>query len=227
MNRCLCLSLTGLLLALCACRTAHRDSTNQPLELFNGKNLRGWTCVLEQPGVPCDAVWSVREGILICAGKPLGVLQTERPFTNFRLLVEYRWAPGGQPGNSGILTRINGPARPLPRSAEVQLKHGNAGDVLGLQGMQVQPGQPRHFEVRGHAVAGDISGVRKLVDAEKPPGDWNTIEVLASGGSYTVWMNGQQINHAVGVEIQSGPLGLQSEGGEIHFRRVALWPLPD
>jgi hypothetical protein len=225
MKRHFLFALAGAVCALTSCRTPDEGAVNRPLELFNGKNLAGWTHVLEKPDVPRDAVWSVRDGILVCAGKPLGVLQTERAFTNFRFVLEYRWAPGDKPGNSGILTRINGPARALPRSAEVQLMHGSAGDVLGLQGMRVLSGQPRHFELKGHKVAGDISGVRKVVGAEKPPGEWNRIEVLAEGGSYTVWMNGQQINHAVGVEMLAGPLGLQSEGGEIHFRRATLTPL--
>jgi hypothetical protein len=40
-------------------------------------------------------------------------------------------------------------------------------------------------------------------------------------------MNGQQINQVIGVEVIAGPLGLQSEGGEIHFRRATLTPLVD
>jgi hypothetical protein len=195
--------------------------------LFNGKDLVGWAHVLAEPNLPREAVWSVRQGILVCKGTPLGVLQTERAFTNFRLLVEYRWPPGSKPGNSGILTRINGPARPLPRCTEVQLQHGNAGDVLGLQGMQVASGQPRYFEVMNHAVAGDIRGVKKSADAARPAGEWNRVEVLAKGDTYTVWMNGTEINQATGVEVRSGQIGLQSEGGEIHFRRVTLTPLPD
>ena len=99
--------------------------------------------------------------------------------------------------------------------------------MLGLQGMQVAGGQPRYFEVMNHAVAGDIRGVKKTADAERPGGEWNRVEVLAQGDSYTVWMNGQEINQARGVEIRSGQIGLQSEGGEIHFRRVTLTPLPD
>jgi hypothetical protein len=155
----------------------------------------------------------------------LGLLYTKESFTSFRLELEYRWAPGKKPGNSGILTRINGPARALPRCAEVQLQHGNAGDVLGLQGLTVAAGQPRFFEIKAHKVAGDITGVKKTADAEKPAGEWNQIEVLAEGGHYTVWMNGQQINDVTGVEIMAGPIGLQSEGGEIHFRHVNLTPL--
>lgn len=220
-------SALGLLLALTSCRQLRPGDDSRPLELFNGKNLAGWQHVLEDPNVPREAVWSVKNGLLICNGTSLGVLHTANKFENFRFVLEYRWAPGGQPGNNGILTRINGPARALPRCAEVQLKHGDAGDVLGLQGMTVAAGQPRFFEIKAHKIAGDIAGVRKLADAEKPPGEWNCVEVLAQGDGYTVWMNGQQINQATGVEVAAGPLGLQSEGGEIHFRRATLTPLPD
>lgn len=205
------------------CRTPQPADT--ALELFNGQNLAGWTHVLEDPTVPMEAVWSVRDGILICQGKPTGFLQTTQRFTNFRLFVEYRWAPGKEPSNSGILTRIQPPPRPLPRCVEVQLRHGNAGDVIGLQGMRIGAGQLRHFEGRSPAV-GDISGVRKLVDAEKPPGGWNQVEILAKDDEYTVWINGQLVNHVRSVTRAAGPIGLQSEGGEIHFRRVRLIPLP-
>ncbi len=214
-----------VMFGLTGCNTATQNSSDKATELFNGRNLDGWMHVLAEPAVPRAAVWTVQDGMLICNGTPLGVLHTKRAFTNFRAVIEYRWAPGTTPGNSGILTRINGPARALPRCAEVQLKHGDAGDVLGLQGMTVAGGQLRFFEVKAHQVAGDIAGVKKLVDAEKIPGEWNHLEILAEGGTYTVWMNGQQINKVTGVEIMPGPLGLQSEGGEIHFRRVSLTPV--
>lgn len=218
---------TTVLLLLTGCKTAETDSVGAARELFNGKDLVGWRHMLADPAVSREQVWSVRDGLLVCQGNPLGVLHTKGKFTNFRFVLEYRWAPGTKPGNSGILTRINGPSRALPRTVEVQLMHGNAGDVLGLQGMQVVGGQPRYFEIMNHAVAGDIRGVAKLTDAERPGGEWNRVEVLARGDHYTVWMNGQQINEARGVETVAGPIGLQSEGGEIHFRRVTLTPLSD
>lgn len=219
--------VTLIAVTFTACNTPRPGTAGRPITLFNGKNLEGWDHVLAKPNVPREAVWSVRDGVLICKGDPLGVLQTERAFANFRLVLEYRWAPGTKPGNSGILTRINGPARALPRCTEVQLQHGNAGDVLGLQGMLVASGQPRYFEIMNHAVAGDIRGVKKIADAEKSGGEWNRVEVVAKGGSYTVWMNGQEINQVNGLEVRAGQIGLQSEGGEIHFRHVVLTPLPD
>ncbi|MGA4579573.1 3-keto-disaccharide hydrolase [Limisphaera sp. VF-2] len=221
-------ALGGLLLGLwfgtVGCQTP--TSSSQGLALFNGRDLAGWTHVLEDPTVSRETVWSVRDGILICQGKPTGYLRTTNRFTNFRLFVEYRWAPGKEPSNSGILTRIQPPDRPLPRCIEVQLRHGSAGDVLGLQGMRVAEGQPRFFEARGNPVAGDISGVRKLMDAENPPGEWNLVEILARDDVYAVWVNGKLVNEARGVTRAAGPIGLQSEGGEIHFRQVRLVPLP-
>jgi hypothetical protein len=215
---------SALLLGGTGCQTP--TSTSQGVALFNGRDLTGWTHTLEDPTVPREAVWSVSNGILICQGKPTGYLRTTNRFTNFRLFVEYRWAPGKQPSNSGILTRIQPPDRPLPRCIEVQLRHGSAGDVIGLQGMPVASGQPRFFEARANPVAGDITGVRRLIDAENPPGQWNQVEILAREDVYTVWINGKLVNEARGITRAAGPIGLQSEGGEIHFRNVRLIPLP-
>jgi len=167
----------------------------------------------------------VQEGILTCQGNPLGALYRSPAATNFRLVVEYRWPPGSAPGNSGIFSRISEPIKPLPCAVEVQLKHGSAGDVLGLQGRPIAAGQPRFFEVKKHAVAGDITGVSKMLDAENPPGQWNRVEILAQGARYQVWLNGTLVNDVGGVALSSGPVGVQSEGGIIQFRRIALTPL--
>ncbi|MDO8541635.1 MAG: DUF1080 domain-containing protein [Opitutaceae bacterium] len=194
--------------------------------LFDGRTLDGWTHVLADSAVPREQVWSVRDGLLVCAGTPLGVLYTEKNYTNFQLVVEYRWAPGGKPGNSGIMSRIKPGTGALPQTVEVQLQHGNAGDVLGLKGFAIAGGQPRWFE-RESAAVGRINGVKKSAGAEKPPGEWNRVELEARGDHYTVRLNGQLVNDVSGVTVVPGRIGLQSEGGEIHFRGVMLTPLPD
>lgn len=222
------LSLVGAsaLLTCVSCSSPKHGAGQSTTELFNGRDIAGWQYVLADPGVHRDAVWSVRDGMIVCKGEPLGALYTSESFTNFRLVVEYRWAPGAKPGNSGIFSRISVPPTALPRCFEVQLQHGNAGDVMGLQGRMLGTNQPRSFSVMNHKVAGDIRGVKKLEDAEKPDGEWNQVEILAQGGTYTVWVNGRKVNEATGAEIVAGPVGLQSEGGEIHFRRVTITPLP-
>ncbi len=209
-----------LLLAFASCRTA---SEPRAIELFNGRDLAGWTAAAADPKVAKDRVWSVREGVLVCQGEPVGYLYRGPSVADFRLIVEYRWP--GKPGNSGIFSRLTPGSQAIPRTVEVQLHHGDAGDVMGLRGRTIAPEQARFFSIQAHPVAGDIAGVRKLADFEKPPGEWNQVEILAQGGHYTVWVNGKLVNEASGVETLAGPIGLQSEGGLIEFRRVSLTPL--
>ena len=215
----------ALALATVATSCSSSRHSNASIDLFNGKDLKGWSYILADSSVKMDKVWSVEGGILTCQGTPIGAIYKGPKVTNFRLLVEYRWAPGTEPGNSGIFSRISGPMNALPPAIEVQLQHGNAGDVLGLQGKQIASGQPRFFEVKKHALAGDIAGVKKVFDQERAPGEWNRVEINAEGSRYTVLMNGKVINEVDGVEVVSGPVGLQSEGGVIQFRRVTLTPL--
>lgn len=203
-------------------------ATSKPraaIELFNGKDLNGWRYVTADTSVPVEQVWSVKDGLLICQGKPVGALLAGPNVTNFKLVVEYRWPADQKPGNSGIFSRVSGPMKPLPPAIETQLMHKSAGDVLSLQGKRIASNQPRFFEVNAHPLAGDIAGVRKMEDFEKAPGQWNRVEILADGESYTVWMNDKLVNQAQGVQIASGPVGVQSEGGEVHFRRVSLTPM--
>ena len=212
-----------LVLGVVSCSTP--GGHERAVELFDGKDLAGWKHALADPEVKMTQVWGVRDGVITCQGKPLGVLYRGPAATNFRLVVEYRWPPGSEPGNSGIFSRISEPPSPLPRAIEVQLKHGSAGDVLGLQGKPIAGGQPRFFEVKKHAVAGDIAGVNKMLDAENPPGEWNRVEIQAQGARYQVWVNGKLVNEVAGVDVAAGPVGIQSEGGVIQFRRITLTPL--
>lgn len=195
----------------------------KPIALIQGQSLEGWAHVLADASVPRDQVWSIRDGMIVCTGTPIGVLYTEKDYTNFRLVVEYRWAPGTKPGNSGIMSRLAPGTGALPRTVEVQLQHRNAGDVIGLQGFPIKGGQERWFE-RDSKIAGKITGVKGKLVAEKPPGEWNRVELEARDGRYTVTLNGELVNDVTGVEVRAGRIGLQSEGGEIHFRGVELTP---
>ncbi len=217
------LGVMGGLLSAGTSGSGAAERAGSAVALLNGKNLDGWTHVLADPAVPREQVWSMRDGVLVCVGEPIGVLYTEKSYTNFRLVVEYRWAPGAKPGNSGIMSRLTPGTGALPRTVEVQLAHGNAGDVLGLKGFPIAGGQPRWFE-RESKVAGQLTGVKKAAAAEKAPGEWNRVELEAQDSRYTVRINGQLVNEVNGVEVRPGRIGLQSEGGEVHFRGVMLTP---
>jgi hypothetical protein len=196
-----------------------------PVALFNGKDLDGWGYYLAEPEVAREAVWSVEDGILVCQGKPLGYLHTLSDYTSFSLVVEWRWAPGTEPGNSGVLMRINGESRTIPRAYEAQLKSGDAGDVYGFWGMPLSGDDSRKRTATGHEALGDMVGFAKTEGHEHPPGEWNRYEIRFDGPDLQVKVNGHTVNEATGAEVVAGPIGLQSEGGEIHFRKVELTPL--
>jgi hypothetical protein len=200
------------------------------IRLFNGKDLSGWRAVLVDPAVKMEQVWSVRDGVLVCKGEPLGYLHTDRDFTSYRLVVEWRWAPGTtvtkeQVPNSGVLMRVNGPPKGIPRSYEAQLRSGNAGDLYGFWGMKLA-GDPQRMRSRSdNPLLGEMTGVMRAADLERPIGEWNRYEIVLEGSRITVHVNGTKANEATGLEVLAGPVGLQSEGGEIHFRTVELTPM--
>lgn len=215
------LVLTAALLT--SCGTPKSEAT--AIALFNGKDLNGWNAYLVEENVPMADVWSVQDGLLVCKGQPMGYLFTKESFTNYRLVVEWRWAPGGKPGNSGVLMRINGDPMALPRSIEAQLASGNAGDLYGFHGMKIKGDSTRFRQIPNHDLGGELSALPKITGNEKTPGQWNTYEIEVLGPSITAMVNGQLVNQATDCEVMAGPIGLQSEGGEIHFRKVELTPL--
>jgi hypothetical protein len=211
----------GILLTACS------KPQNLPVKtidrLFNGTNLDNWSHVLVGDGMKKEDVWSVNDGVLVCKGKPTGYLFTNSSYQDFKLSLEWRWAPGSEPGNSGVLLRIAGaPETFMPKCVEAQLKHENAGDVWGFFGASVDGSPERLQEVKDHKDLGNFKGFKKIKAAEKPPGEWNLYEITASGGNLELKVNGELVNQASGLEVLSGPIGLQSEGAEIHFRNIKL-----
>src|SRR6185295_2215047 len=98
--------------------------------LFNGKDLSGWVQYLPENAdhsKPDPAkTWSVKDGVIHCAGTPIGYLRTEKTFKNYFLVVEWRWP--ATPGNSGVLLHMQREDHVWPLSVEAQLESGNAGD---------------------------------------------------------------------------------------------------
>ena len=213
--------VAGLLLA--SCSKTPILTINTTTTLFNGSDLSGWSHVLVGEGVKMEDVWSVRDGVLVCKGTPLGYLVTKESFQDFKLALEWRWAPGAEPGNSGVLLRIAGkPATFMPKCVEAQLKHENAGDIWGFFGASIEGSPERIQEIKDHKDLGNFKGVKKIKAAEKAPGEWNRYEIKVSGGNLELKVNGEIVNQASGLDVLAGPIGLQSEGAEIHFRNIEL-----
>lgn len=189
----------------------------EPQPLFNGNNFDGWTFDMIDPAVKPETVWSVSKGTVICKGRPPGVMRTLKDYSNYELSLEWRWAPDAKPGNSGVLIHASKPREMFvwPKSVEVQLGHGNAGDFWMVGETLVVTGtqpQGRRWWKKGEG-------------NEKPPGQWNSARIRCEGKKVTVWINGILINQGVDLSATQGAICLQSEGGEVHFRKINLTPL--
>ncbi|GAB4135369.1 MAG: DUF1080 domain-containing protein [Planctomycetaceae bacterium] len=225
MIRPLAITLTVALSAWSGSDIAFADSPAGEQNLFNGKDLSGWTFFLVDKNAKMEDVWSVKDGLLVCKGKPMGYLATKQKFKNFKLIVEWRWAPGKKPGNSGVLMRITGKPKMLPNCMEAQLMNGNAGDMYGFQGFKIDGDASRRRDVKKHKLAGYLRALKKIRGNENKPGEWNRYEIIVHNDHVTLSVNGKKVNEATGCDVRAGQIGLQSEGGEIHFRKVALTPL--
>ena len=190
----------------------------EPFALFNGKDLAGWTFDVIDSEVKPETVWSVSEGLLICKGKPPGVIRTTKDdYSNYELTIEWRWAPGAKPGNSGLLIHASKPREMFvwPKSLEVQLGSGNAGDFWMIgEKVTVADSTPQGRR-----------WLKRQESTEKPPGEWNTMRVRCQGDRVTVWVNDTLMNEGTGLTTTRGAICLQSEGAEIHFRKVVLTPI--
>jgi hypothetical protein len=209
--------MIGKILLVSACCFCAGLDAAETVALFNGKDFAGWTFDVLDPQVKPEAVWSVSDGMIVCKGRPPSVMRTVKDYSNYELLVEWRWAPGGKPGNSGVLVHSSKPREMFawPKSIEVQLADGNAGDFwmigekLSVAGEKPQGRRwPKHGE-----------------SAEKPPGEWNSVKIRCDREKLTVWVNGTLMNEGVGLSVTRGAICLQSEHREIHFRKVELTPI--
>jgi hypothetical protein len=189
--------------------------TGPPIDLFNGRNLSGWTYRLEKPDVKPESVWSVKDGVLHCTGQPAGYLLTKATdFENYILTVQWRWPEKG--GNNGVLVHVTKPGAlgVWPQSFEVQLANGTAGE-LWVIGTTLEISHPRtHIEDRRHK--------NLIVGSEKPLGEWNTLEITCRGDAIAVRVNGYLVNRATKLSQQRGAIALQSEGTPIEFREIRL-----
>jgi hypothetical protein len=194
-------------------------ATPAAIELFNGRDLTGWTYELADADVKMEDVWSVQDGVLFCKGQPVGYLRTVEDYENYVLSLEWRWPPGTPGGNNGVLVHTSTPGAIgiWPKSIEVQLQTGHAGDfwIIGTE-LQVENVEER-FDGRRRYL--------KLVDAEKPLGEWNHMEITCRGDEIIVKVNGELVNHATNCSVTSGAIALQSEGVPIEYRNIRLTPL--
>jgi len=212
------LLLTGVwfCVAGCAIQGTGKDGSHNLSD-----NLKAWDYFLENADANMQDVWSIDNDILICKGKPLGYLSTRTDYDDFILTLEWRWPPGKKAGNGGVLLRMTGKHKIWPKSLEAQLNADNAGDFWGLDGFPLS-GPAERMRTLDHEKFGQLTHLKKLKALEKPPGEWNTYQIIAKGATVTLIINGEEVNKATQCDLTPGKICLTSEGDEIHFRNIIV-----
>lgn len=65
-----------------------------------------------------------------------------------------------------------------------------------------------------------------MVNAMRPPGEWNVYDVVCVDGVVKLSVNGKFVNGVAKASQKKGYLCLESEGAEIHFRNIRILELP-
>ena len=113
-------SLVCLCLAIAVSVPAHaQEAPPQWRNLFNGSDLTGWKNINTAPDT-----WSLRDGMLINTGKPIGVMCSERMYENFVLHIEWMHLEPG--GNSGVFAWSDANPRPEDRLPDGVGRRGTA-----------------------------------------------------------------------------------------------------
>jgi hypothetical protein len=182
----------------------------KPLTLFNGKDLTGWKLINEKQ----TNGFKVVNGILVndpvqTEGAPhisYGNIRTEQEFEDFNLKLEVN-IPAGS--NSGVYLR-------------------------GIYEIQVVDSYKK--ELNPHNMGAVYSRITPVVAAEKPAGEWQSMDMTLCNRHITVILNGtkiidnQPVDGPTGGAMKSdvfaaGPIYLQGDHGKIEYRNIILTPI--
>ena len=214
-----------LLAALFVASPPQTPAPPKPIALFNGTDLSGWFVFIprKDKGDPTrdpKRVFRVEDGVIHVSGEEFGALTTVGEYSDYRLVVEFKWGEKRYPPreaekrDSGVLVHCTGPDKLWTKSIECQIQEGDCGDFWLVSGTEITVDGTREKSMR-----------KKTSDAEKPRGEWNTVEVVCDGDAITNIVNGVVVNRGTAASVTRGRILLQSEGAEVFYRKVELTPL--
>jgi hypothetical protein len=162
----------------------------------------------------------VENGVIHVSGERFGCLTTVEEFENYKLTIEFKWGEKRWPPrekavrDSGVLLHCVGPDKIWTKSIECQIQEHDCGDFWLVSGTTLEIDGTVEKNMR-----------KKKKDAEKPTGEWNTVEVICDGDKITNIINGVVVNEGTKASVTRGRILLQSEGAEVYYRKVELTPL--
>ena len=119
----------GLTLASCVEPLSAGDQPGVASRAFVDSTGPGWKSLgaADFVNVNCKPnTWTWKQGTAYCSGQPVGVIRSQKPFTNFELLLEWRHMKPA--GNSGVFVWT--PKASLTPLKPGQLPHGIEVQVL-------------------------------------------------------------------------------------------------
>ena len=201
--------------------------------IFNGKDLTGWHGMphfdprdlakmtpedrakhIAEWTADSKMHWSVENEELVNDGFG-AYLATDGEYTDYELLIDYKTVPLA---DSGIYLKAN-PQVQIWDSTE-QAKF-NLGANKGSGGLW------------NNSAGADGKDPSELAD--KPFGEWNSFRIRQIGARTSVWLNGKHVVDNAIMEnyfdrenplFRSGPICLQTHGGEIRWRNIYLREIP-
>lgn len=190
-----------------------KNDKGEKIQLFNGNDLNNWVFFLKDQSIDPATVFTVQNGVIHIKGEPFGYMRTKDSYSDYTLHVEWRYP--AELSNSGVFIHGQQPDAIWLKCIENQLKAGNAGDYVLMNGASMNEQKDKSKIV-----------IAKMAESnEKPQGEWNTIEITCKGNTIETSVNGLLQNKGTGLNITSGSICLQSEGKDIEFRNVYLTKL--
>ena len=237
------LGLLGCLLVMaCVGLRADEKTASLPRAYIDGSGP-GWVALGEEDFVNVNChpdTWTWTDNGVHCTGKPVGVVQTKKMYTNFELVVEWRHLRSG--GNSGVFVWV------VPESL-VPLRKGKGGLPRGIEVQVLDHGYAEQYEKQHKkkpdwfTTNGDVfpvgtkmtpfppvspNGVRSFPSKNLSKGvnEWNHYYIRCINGEVRLWVNGEEVSGGTGCTPCSGPICLESEGSPIDFRNLRVRELP-
>ncbi|VGO12240.1 hypothetical protein PDESU_00791 [Pontiella desulfatans] len=228
------------------------------IQLFNGTDIDDWIVKLNhhEMGDNFGDTFRVEDGLLKVRydkyeefGERFGHLYYKQPFSNYHLVVEYRFvgklhegAPQYADLNSGVMLHAQNPKTILkdqnwPIAVELQFLAGQPNNKPRATGNVCTPGT--HIVYKGALTEKHV--VQSTAETY-PPGEWVRAEAIVDGSNRIVHIiNGKKVLEysqpqigggviagydpdlfVLGKLLTEGFIGLQAEGQPIDFRKVEL-----
>jgi len=192
------------------------------------------------------------EKVLRISGEYFGGINTIREFENYHLQMQFKWGqekwPPRKTGkrDSGLMYHAVGPQGAdggfWMRSQELQIEEGDCGDYWACAGAifdiraRMQPDSTYIYDKEGELVTFSNTSTAgrhciKYPDAEKPSGEWNTLDLYCLGntsihminGTVTmVLQNSRQLEGETEIPLTKGKIQIESEGAEVFFRNIQV-----